>query len=62
MDGVPYARAYRQRTDVAQCSSLFERYADEVVFADRDDFHGVRVFEVGSVRVGIGGEELLGGF
>ena len=59
MDGVPYARAYRQRADITQRSGLFERYADEVVFADRDDFDGVRVFEVGGVRVGIGGQELL---
>ena len=62
VEGVADADADGEGRDVAQLPGKLRWKTDEVVFADRDDFHGVRVFEVGGVRVGIGGQELLGGF
>lgn len=56
MERVPDAGADGERVGVAHLAGEFERDADEVVFADGDDFDGISEFVVGSASVRVRGE------
>ena len=62
MDGVADAGADCQGADVGEGPGLFQGDAHEIVFADRGNLDGVGEFEVGGVVVGVGGDDLFGGF
>lgn len=60
MKGIAHAGADGERVDVAHLTGLFERDADEIIFADGDNFDGVGEFVVGGAGVRVCGEEAFG--